>query len=253
MEKKYQTVFDVPLKSVEGTEGFLKRFIGKAILFVNTTGQCGNSPQFPIIEEIASMFNEKDFAVIYVPTNDFCGSVTYGEYIHGLHSGKDSQEYAVKTYNVKSAFSELVSSRNEFWENKNWTFTPEAGWDPSKKQNLVEEIQPPRSEIYNFLLGPETKDLMGGNFHKILTNKEGQPVAFFHNGTLLDAGVVNAKRWGTISETFDAETEKKNLLNIIQEVIDTGECSNKYYKFNPYENIMPEWLDFSINEKEKAL
>lgn len=259
MKKPYETVFDVPLKSVDNTEGFLKRFMGKALLFVNTTGECGNSTQFPIIEEIASMFDPQDFEVIYVPTNDFCGSVTYGDYINGLKSGKDSQEYAIKTYDVKSAFSELVSSRNSFWENKNWTWTEDEDWDLNKKQNLAEEYQPPRSELYNFLLGPETPDMMGGNFHKVLTNKKGQPVAFFHNGTLLDAALINANKMGIISETFDAETEKKNLISIISEVIETGQCSNNYYKFDPYNGIMPEWMNYARNhtiiaqEKEKAL
>jgi len=114
MNKPYKSVFDVPLKSVDGEENFLKQFEGKSLLFVNTTGECGNSTQFPIIEEIASLFDAQDFAIIYVPTNDYCGSVTYGEYIKGLNSGKDSQDYAFKTYKVTSAFSELVSSRNDF-------------------------------------------------------------------------------------------------------------------------------------------
>jgi hypothetical protein len=81
---------------------------------------------------------------------------------------------------------------------------------------------------------------MGGNFHKILTNKKGDPVAFFHNGTLLDAGFINAKKVGEISETFDAETEKLNLINIIKEVIEKDYCSNTYYKFDPYQGIFPE-------------
>lgn len=45
IEKKYQSIFDVPVKSVDGQENFLKQFEGKILFFVNTTGQCGNASQ----------------------------------------------------------------------------------------------------------------------------------------------------------------------------------------------------------------
>jgi glutathione peroxidase-family protein len=45
IEKKFKSVFDVPVKGVDGTENFLEQFRGKILLFVNTTGQCGNSRQ----------------------------------------------------------------------------------------------------------------------------------------------------------------------------------------------------------------
>jgi glutathione peroxidase-family protein len=46
--------------------------------------------------------------------------------------------------------------------------------------------QPPRDPIYQFLTPDPDKEILSGNFHKIITNKKGQPVAFFHNGTLVD-------------------------------------------------------------------
>ena len=43
---KYTSAYDVPIASVDGEENFLKQYRGKVTLFANTTGDCGNAPQF---------------------------------------------------------------------------------------------------------------------------------------------------------------------------------------------------------------
>jgi glutathione peroxidase-family protein len=45
LKKEFESIFDVPIKSVDGSENFLEQFRGKILFFVNTTGQCGNSQQ----------------------------------------------------------------------------------------------------------------------------------------------------------------------------------------------------------------
>jgi glutathione peroxidase-family protein len=47
--------------------------------------------------------------------------------------------------------------------------------------------QEPRHPLYQFLIPFPNVGLLCGNFHKFITNRKGQPVAIFHNGTLLDA------------------------------------------------------------------
>lgn len=231
MTKKYKSVFDIPVKGVDGEDNFLEQFKGKTLMFVNTTGHCGNAPQWPIIEEIQNTIGTENFRVIYVPTNDYCGSVTYGEFKHGIQHGKESQQYAYTTYGVESPFTELVSSRDEFWIEKNLEFDYQAkDWDWSNNTGLLEEIQSPKSELYQFLTPHE--DLVKGNFHKIITNSEGIPVASFHNGTLLPF----AKEWGSPA-VLDPEDEKKNMLQVIKDVIETGSCSLARYKYEPYAKV----------------
>jgi glutathione peroxidase len=41
----FNSVFDVPINGVNGEPMFLKQFEGKVLVFVNTTGMCGNAPQ----------------------------------------------------------------------------------------------------------------------------------------------------------------------------------------------------------------
>jgi glutathione peroxidase-family protein len=45
LKREFESVFDVPVKGVDGTENFLNQFRGKILMFVNTTGKCGNSNQ----------------------------------------------------------------------------------------------------------------------------------------------------------------------------------------------------------------
>jgi hypothetical protein len=51
--------------------------------------------------------------IVYLPTNDYCGSVTFGEYKDGIKNGQESADYAKKTFGIEAPFTELVSSRNE--------------------------------------------------------------------------------------------------------------------------------------------
>lgn len=227
MTNKYNSVFDIPIKSVDGEENFLNKFRGKVLMFVNTTGHCGNAPQWPIIEEIKKEVNSNKFEVIYVPTNDYCGSVTYGDYKHGISSGKESQKYAYETYGVESPFTELVSSRNTFWEEKNLEFDYDINdWDRESDIGLFKDKkQAPRSELYDFL-SPDEKDWVGGNFHKFLTNSKGVPVALFHNGTLLPFAREKGQK-----SVLSPEEEKRNMIDIIKNVIEKDECHIDRYKY----------------------
>jgi hypothetical protein len=47
--------------------------------------------------------------------------------------------------------------------------------------------QKPRDALYCFLTPRPDIEILDGNFHKIITNRKGQPVAIFANGTLAEA------------------------------------------------------------------
>lgn len=183
---RYNSVFDIPVKGAGGEEMFLSQFKDQVLMFVNTTGHCGNTAQWPVLDALQQEYKDKPFRIIYVPTNDYCGSVTFGEYKKGIKDGQESADYAKKTFGIEAPFTELVSSRNEPWplkvaeinlQTKEWTMHPE----------LVAELeQAPRSELYNFLLNYDEKPFIEGNFHKILTNKAGQPVVQIVNDALND-------------------------------------------------------------------
>jgi glutathione peroxidase-family protein len=225
-------------------------------MFVNTTGECGNATQWPIIQEISSQFDPEDFQVIYVPTNDFCGSVTYGEYKDGIKDGKHSQEYAYKTYQIEGNFTELLSSRNDFWSEKNDVWDGKNGvWKNEDTQTFIKQ-QPPRSDLYTFLVGKD-QDWLGGNFHKFIVNKEGLPVAHFHNRTLINYNnedvqkitkpapsetVTYEPQFFTNDEgeiiTVENLVEKQHMIQVIGEIIKTGKTTLASYAYEPYSDTI---------------
>lgn len=173
----YTSVFDIPVKDKDGTPNMLDQYRGKALMFVNTTGHCGNASQWPILNSIMDEYREKNFQIIYVPTNDYCGSVTVAPYKDGIKDANESFDFANKTYGIEDPFTELLSSRDTPWTFKVDTYLLSGNWE--RNTDLHETIQqPPKSELYRFLIDG---DGVGGNFHKIITNTKGVPVAWIEN------------------------------------------------------------------------
>ena len=244
LKKEFESIFDVPIKSVDGSENFLEQFRGKILFFVNTTGQCGNSQQWPAIERILGDYKDRGVEVIYTPTNDYCGSVTFNDYEYGIEKGQVSADYAFKRYSIKAHFTELVSSRNKVWEAKNKLYVQEKQtWTHEVALPDIDMEQAPRDPLYRFLLPDPNKEILTGNFHKILTNRAGQPVALFHNGTLVNAAYDSFNQG--LSTTFidTAEKEEEHLRAVLEEVLSTDNCTDTRYKYDPYSNIYPYWVE----------
>lgn len=163
-----KSIYDIDLKSWDGERDVLKDCEGKVTLIINTTGHCGNAPQFGIIEGLYQKYKDLGFTVVAVPTNDFCGNgVTYGEYADGVKDAKHARDYGVNEWNASFDFSEIVVS----WHEK------------------LEERKNTPHELYQELLNDDEKRLkqdMTGNFEKFLINKKGERVARITNGVLLE-------------------------------------------------------------------
>jgi glutathione peroxidase len=163
---EYKSVYDIPIKSVDGEDNFLAQYRGRVTLFINTTGNCGNAPQFGIIEQLYQDYKDRGFQVVAVPTNDYCGAkITYGEYENGIENGKVSEEYARREWNVTYPFTELVVSREDRGD-----------------ENTGRKIH----QIYDFLNPDGENAPINGNFEKFVVDKYGKRIARLANGLLLN-------------------------------------------------------------------
>ena len=209
---------------------FLEQFRGKVLIFVNTTGHCGNIPQWPIIDKIQEEYKNKNVQVIYTPTNDYCGSVTYGSYKKGISHASESVEFAKKTYGIEGVFTELLSSRNEVWKHK-YDELKNGEWKHDKEllEKAESEVQPPKSDLFSFLV-PEIEEPIHGNFTKFITNQDGFPVARFADGIFLD--IEHSIKKGII---LRPEEELSNFKKVLDEVLSTGFCTNPRYGYYPYD------------------
>jgi glutathione peroxidase len=65
------SVYDVPLKTLDGTDGVLADEKGKVSLLVNVASFCGLTPQYEGLEKLYERFGPQGFAVVGIPCNQF--------------------------------------------------------------------------------------------------------------------------------------------------------------------------------------
>lgn len=190
-----KSIYDINVKSWDGQEDFLAQFKGKVSLLINTTADCGNAPQFAIIEKLYQEYKDRGFEVIAVPTNQYCGpKVTYGKWEVGISSAEDSKNFAEEEYGTTYPFSELLVSKP----------------GPGAPKGLAEGEVP--HELFEELVGQTQDNLMFGNFEKFLINRDGLVVKRYPNGSLLDYAIENGvpasdEAYKIISEDIEAALE----------------------------------------------
>jgi glutathione peroxidase len=193
------SVFDIPIRSWDGLNmNMLDEYRGKVILVINVTADCGNAPQYGIIEEIYQKYKDQGFEVLAVPTNDYCGpGITYGKWEPGISNAAEAKSYAEDVYNVTYNFTELVTSN------------PSSQWSGKLKPGQSTH------ELYKFLTnrGDEPAYTMGGNFEKFLVGRDGQIFNIFPNYTLLDYARVNymdgnKKAGGEVDQVLPMSSEE---------------------------------------------
>jgi glutathione peroxidase len=184
------SIYDIPLKSWDERDNFLAKYRGKVTMIVNVTANCGNAPQLAPLEQIYQKYKDRGFAVVAIPTNDFCGpGITYDEWENGITCANDARTYALDTYQVTYDFSEMITSQVD----KVWR----------EKRNNYRETHP----LYA-ALAPEGFP-MGGNFEKFLVDRDGNVVERFHNSTLLDYYYDNVKNGVVTLKEGDAPAMTK--------------------------------------------
>jgi len=68
-----KSVYDVPLKDIDGKDTSLKAYQGKVLLIVNVASKCGNTPQYKQLEALNQEFKKEGLEVLGFPCNDFGG------------------------------------------------------------------------------------------------------------------------------------------------------------------------------------
>ncbi|WP_406404101.1 glutathione peroxidase [Streptomyces sp. NBC_00879] len=67
------TLYDIPLRTLNGEPTSLADYEGKAVLLVNVASKCGLTPQYAGLERLQKQYGEQGFSVVGVPCNQFAG------------------------------------------------------------------------------------------------------------------------------------------------------------------------------------
>lgn len=65
------SLYDIPVKDIEGKETSLKPHAGKVLLIVNVASQCGSTPQYQALQDLYKKYGDKGLVVLGFPCNDF--------------------------------------------------------------------------------------------------------------------------------------------------------------------------------------
>lgn len=147
-----QDFYAIKEKSIKGDEYKMESLKGKTVLVVNIASQCGYTKQLEGLESLYKKYQEKNFLVLGVPTNDFWGQTPEDD--------KEMLEFCQKNYNV--TFPILTKSTIKGKEKR---------------------------ELYKFLTEKTPKEFKGEvswNFEKFLVNKEGKVIGRYGSSTKPD-------------------------------------------------------------------
>lgn len=144
--KVMKSVYDIPVKTIDGKPSSLAQYKGKALLIVNVASQCGYTPQYKGLQALYDRYKSKGLVIVGFPANNFGGQ----------EPGTDAEimTFCSTRYNVTFPMFSKISA---------------AGAD----------IHP----LYRFLTEKETNPALAGrvtwNFNKFLIDRNGKPVARF--------------------------------------------------------------------------
>lgn len=67
------SLYDIPLKDIDGQDTSLKKHEGKALLIVNVASRCGYTKQYKPLEATYRKYKDRGLVVLGFPSNDFGG------------------------------------------------------------------------------------------------------------------------------------------------------------------------------------
>jgi len=67
------SLYDIPVKDIEGKATDLSAYKGKVLLIVNVASQCGFTPQYTALEATYKKYSDQGFFILGFPCNQFGG------------------------------------------------------------------------------------------------------------------------------------------------------------------------------------
>ena len=153
------SLYDIPLKQIDGKATSLAGFRGKVLLAVNVASKCGLTPQYRGLEDLYQSRHAKGLEVLGFPANNFMGQEP--------GTNEEIKTFCSKKYNVSFPMMSKLSVKGD-----------------------------DKTPLYQFLTSKSADPKFGGeikwNFTKFLFDRNGNPVARFEPATTPDSPEVTA-------------------------------------------------------------
>lgn len=67
------SIYDIPVKTIDGEDTNLGEYKGKTLLVVNVASKCGLTPQYEGLQKLYSEYKDKGVEVLGFPANNYLG------------------------------------------------------------------------------------------------------------------------------------------------------------------------------------
>lgn len=154
-----ESLYDIPLKSLDGRALTLGEFKGQALLIVNVASKCGLTPQYAGLEGLFKQYRERGLQVLGFPCNDFAAQEP--------GSAGEIQDFCTTNYGVDFPMFEKVNINSE----------PRHPLYARLIAAQPEAVSPANSDFREKLAGYDLLPKQAGdvlwNFEKFLVGREG--------------------------------------------------------------------------------
>ncbi|MCK9282809.1 MAG: glutathione peroxidase [Rhodocyclaceae bacterium] len=166
-----QTLYDIPVKKIDGSDATLNEHKGEVLLVVNVASKCGLTPQYEGLEKLYEKFRDRSFAVLGFPANDFAGQEP--------GSNAEIQGFCSTTYGVQFPLYGKIAVTGP---DKHPLYRHLIAEKPDTEDRAGMETM-----LRGHKIEPTAKPEVVWNFEKFLINRRGQIVRRFAPDTAPDA------------------------------------------------------------------
>ncbi|MET8543033.1 glutathione peroxidase [Kitasatospora sp. NPDC004799] len=99
------SLYDIPLRTLDGAAASLADHKGKALLIVNVASKCGLTPQYEGLERLQQRYAGRGFTVLGFPCNQFAGQEP--------GSAEEIRTFCSTTYGVTFPLFEKIDVNGE--------------------------------------------------------------------------------------------------------------------------------------------
>ncbi len=171
-------LYEIPVKTINGTETNLEAYKDKVLLIVNVASKCGLTPQYEGLEKLYENYRGQGFEVLGFPANNF----------HGQEPGTEEEikDFCSTNYDVQFPLFSKISVKGDD-QHPLYHYLVEAKPDTDVNDSKFEE------GLRNYGHTRATPEELLWNFEKFLINRDGDVVARFAPGVTAEDARLTAK------------------------------------------------------------
>ena len=170
-------IYEIPVKTIDGTETNLSEYKNKVLLVVNVASKCGLTPQYAGLQKLYADYQAKGLEVLGFPANNFMGQEPGTE--------DEIKDFCDTNFNVKFPMFSKVSVKGDD-QHQLYHYLTETKPDTDVNDGVMEE----KLKGYGSVRSQPSEVLW--NFEKFLIGKNGEVAArFAPDVTAEDARLVS--------------------------------------------------------------